>query len=282
MDVPSYLNQILNFALEKKEILIFLFLSLFIYLILNRKGKKWVQNYLIPISFFSFMFLRTLFLTIFSLKEGITLSFISIVALINKSLLIIFMGIIIFSYIIRLSPDQPAKGLWERFYPTAVFTFHIIGAHFLGIYTKINFVPTLFVIGFTLCFFGLILDVTSLWHLRRSFSIVVEVRKLVNKGPYKYIRHPIYTGEVIYWLGLAMLFNNRFFYLFFIAILITQISRAILEEHKLSRYLDEYPNYKLGAGFILPNVKNLLTVKNKKIIGIVDPKKDLVPHVGDI
>ncbi|MGA1870199.1 MAG: methyltransferase [bacterium] len=254
MDKMAYLNQIFNLALQKKEIVIPLFVGLIIYLILPRTGKKWVQNYLIPISFFSFIFLRTLFLTIMSLKGGVHLSYVGIIVLINKSLLIIFMGITIFSYIIRLSPDHSAKGIWEKYYPTFVFALHIMGAHFISVYTKINVVPIFFVIGLTLCFFGLILDITSLWHLRKSFSITVEVRKLVNKGPYKYVRHPLYTGEVIYWLGLTLLFNNRIIYVFFIVILITQISRALLEEHKLFKHVDEYCTYKQATGFILPKV----------------------------
>ena len=41
------------------------------------------------------------------------------------------------------------------------------------------------------------LTVWGLWTLRRSFSITVEARDLVISGPYRWIRHPIYSGEIL-------------------------------------------------------------------------------------
>ena len=38
--------------------------------------------------------------------------------------------------------------------------------------------------------------VWGMWTLRRSFSITVEARALVTTEPYRFIRHPIYLGEI--------------------------------------------------------------------------------------
>ena len=255
INILNFFKKVLNFVFKKKILVIVLSFCLLIYLFLPKKSRYWVERYLIPISFFSLMFFRTVYLTIIGIRGSLALSYISIVGLIDKTLLIVFMGILIFSYIIRISPDQPAEGIWERFYPAIVFILHIMGAHFIAIYTKINYVSYFFVTALSLCFIGLVLIIASLWQLRRSFSIMVEVRKLIINGPYKYIRHPIYTGEAIYWLGMTLLFNNRFAYGFFIAILVTQISRALLEEHKLSKYLEEYGSYKKRTGFIIPRLR---------------------------
>jgi hypothetical protein len=41
------------------------------------------------------------------------------------------------------------------------------------------------------------LTLWGLWTLRRSFSITVEARALVTGGPYRWVRHPIYLGEML-------------------------------------------------------------------------------------
>jgi len=40
---------------------------------------------------------------------------------------------------------------------------------------------------------GIALALTSLMYLRRSFSIIPEARQLIVRGPYRVIRHPMYT-----------------------------------------------------------------------------------------
>jgi protein-S-isoprenylcysteine O-methyltransferase Ste14 len=85
----------------------------------------------------------------------------------------------------------------------------------------------------------------SMWVLRHSFSITVEARALVTKGPYRFIRHPIYLGEmlsaaaVVIWrwslVNIALL-------ILFVAI---QLLRSRWEEQKLEK---AFPGYKEFAG----------------------------------
>jgi protein-S-isoprenylcysteine O-methyltransferase Ste14 len=51
---------------------------------------------------------------------------------------------------------------------------------------------------------GLALSVWSLIALGRSFSISPDDRGLVEKGPYRYLRHPMYAGEMLSFLGLCL------------------------------------------------------------------------------
>jgi len=84
------------------------------------------------------------------------------------------------------------------------------------------------------------LTLWGLWTLRRSFSITVEVRSLVLRGPYRWIRHPIYLGEILT-AGAVMIWRfsvtNVFIWTIFVFI---QIVRARLEERKLCTFFPEY------------------------------------------
>jgi len=89
------------------------------------------------------------------------------------------------------------------------------------------------------------LTIWGIWTLRSSFSITVEARALVTAGPYRWLRHPIYAGEllaataVMVWrfspLNLALL-------VLFIAV---QLLRSHWEEEKLSKV---FPAYRDWAG----------------------------------
>src|SRR5207302_3384193 len=50
---------------------------------------------------------------------------------------------------------------------------------------------------------GMIWALYSLTYLRNRFSIVPEARGLVTTGPYQFVRHPIYLGEIIAGFGLV-------------------------------------------------------------------------------
>lgn len=84
------------------------------------------------------------------------------------------------------------------------------------------------------------LTIWGMVTLRRAFSVTVEARTLVTGGPYRVVRHPIYTGEI---LTAAMVVILRFtpanasLFLLFLAL---QLYRSRLEEQKLLRNFPEY------------------------------------------
>ncbi|MEW6378400.1 MAG: isoprenylcysteine carboxylmethyltransferase family protein [bacterium] len=249
----AYFQGIFQFVIDNWSIILPLaFFSLFIYWVSPQEGRSWIKNYPVPIIFFLVMFLRVLITTVLSLKTRINFS--AILGLINSSFVAIFMGIVVFSYIIRSIPKKQAQGIWERFYPVFVVVFHLMGTSLLSTHTKSNYVPPVYITGLILCVSGISLNIAALWQLKNSFSVMVEVRKLVNTGAYRFIRHPLYTGELIHLLGVCMLFNNRFSYSFCIVVIIMQLSRAKLEERKLSMHLPEYRLYKQQTGFIFPRL----------------------------
>ena len=51
---------------------------------------------------------------------------------------------------------------------------------------------------------GLLLALWAMLALDRSFSIAPAKRKIVTRGPYKYMRHPMYGGEILSLIGVLI------------------------------------------------------------------------------
>ena len=99
-----------------------------------------------------------------------------------------------------------------------------------------------FPLGLLIAVPGMIIALTAILFIRRSFAVLPAVRTLVDNGPYRYIRHPVYLGETIYVFGSMLLYFNILSIFFLIAALAFMIGRIELEERKLGK-LPEYREY---------------------------------------
>jgi protein-S-isoprenylcysteine O-methyltransferase Ste14/uncharacterized membrane protein (UPF0127 family) len=87
---------------------------------------------------------------------------------------------------------------------------------------------------------GLILIPLSLISLGRSFGLIPADRGLVIRGPYRWMRHPMYTGEMLFYLGFGLV-NPSARNLVLVAGLFLGLSlRALAEE----RLLGSDPRYR--------------------------------------
>lgn len=91
--------------------------------------------------------------------------------------------------------------------------------------------------------FSTLLTVWGMWTLRRSFSITVEARSLVTNGPYRFLRHPVYLGEVLATGMLAIWRPSIANLILFVVFTGIQCSRAKWEEAKLEKNFPEYKSY---------------------------------------
>jgi protein-S-isoprenylcysteine O-methyltransferase Ste14 len=97
---------------------------------------------------------------------------------------------------------------------------------------------------------GNLLDVWGYATLLRSFSIVAEARELKVAGPYRFVRHPIYLGQVIaqgaVWLVFVEL--HWVWVAFFAVFVALQLYRARVEEEVLEEaFGDAYRSYRRRA-----------------------------------
>lgn len=158
------------------------------------------------------------------------------------------------SYVLRRPARVKAAGFRERFFPffCAVLPVAVNEvAAFVDPFTK---VPTLVTEGLAvgLLFLGNALSVWGLISLRRSFSIMAEVRDLVSRGPYRFIRHPIYAGQILATTALWLMAPSWASGLLLIAFIAAQLARSSIEEKKLASSLPEYARYRERTGAYVP------------------------------
>ncbi len=102
-------------------------------------------------------------------------------------------------------------------------------------------------------FLGTVFASWSLVALGRCLAIFPEVRGLVQRGPYRWIRHPVYLGEIVAGLGIVLAKPHPLVLLVFAAFVGLQYWRTLFEEAALGAAFPEaYPAYRARTGRLLP------------------------------
>ena len=136
--------------------------------------------------------------------------------------------------------------------PSALTNFLLIPAAAMAIvigYLRIGVLPNwLFYPGLTIFILGIGLTTWSYRTLGRYFALTVRLQtdhKIVDKGPYRFIRHPGYTGALIGLTGLGIAVQSLVsVLLLFLASSFALAYRVHVEEKFMVAELgDDYLNY---------------------------------------
>ena len=151
----------------------------------------------------------------------------------------------------EIGPKSALKLLKSLF-----LVFLIVQTLFLDILPISDQPNTLRIVGLIIFFTGLAISVTGRiqlgnnWVDLEDFQVLPE-QKLVKSGIYRYIRHPIYTGDTLLVIGLELALNS---WLVIGALCLIPIvyKQALDEEAVLSQAFPDYEDYKMETKMFIP------------------------------
>lgn len=109
--------------------------------------------------------------------------------------------------------------------------------------------------GSLLIILGSLVTVTALAGLARSFGVLPEARGLVTHGLYRYVRHPMYLGEILSALGAILPAISPATLALFGAFVVLQYWRAANEERALTAVFPAYAAYARRTPRIVPGIR---------------------------
>jgi protein-S-isoprenylcysteine O-methyltransferase len=105
---------------------------------------------------------------------------------------------------------------------------------------------------------GAVLRWYAIFYLGRYFTVdvrVTEHQHVVDTGPYRFIRHPSYTGALMEFFGFGLCIGNAYSMLLLIPVAIVFAYRIRVEEAALEQGLGEaYASYRRRTKRLIPFV----------------------------
>jgi protein-S-isoprenylcysteine O-methyltransferase Ste14 len=141
--------------------------------------------------------------------------------------------------LLRFRPRDTAEGLEPRI-SALIGTFLSLS---LVALPMADLGPVWRVIAILLVLSGWLLSIYVLAWLGRSFSIMAQARRLVTRGPYAVVRHPLYVSEEIAMIGMVLLCLSPLAILIAAVQWMFQLRRMTHEERVLREAFPEYGNY---------------------------------------
>ncbi len=130
----------------------------------------------------------------------------------------------------------------------------VVDSFFLRISTFLSEDISLYI---RLVILGLIL-VTAVYLIRSGHTVVNHKQRpsgVVSTGAFQYVRHPLYLGSIMFYLGLAVSTASLFSLVLVGLIFIFYNFIASYEEKLLEdRFHEEYRNYKIKTGKWVPRI----------------------------
>jgi protein-S-isoprenylcysteine O-methyltransferase Ste14 len=120
------------------------------------------------------------------------------------------------------------------------------------------YTPAIGIVAMALTALGLMILVWARATLAGNWSadvVLKENHELIERGPYRYVRHPIYTGVILMACGGVLLWSTTVALAVLIGIFILLWLKLSREERLLTTHFpNEYPRYKSRVKALIPFV----------------------------
>lgn len=127
--------------------------------------------------------------------------------------------------------------------------------------------PGITVVSIVVITLGLAFSIYSLAWLGRSFGVVPQARDLVRSGPYSFVRHPLYVGEIVSFGGAVVGVLTFYSASILLLLVLVQAYRAAQEEKVLEASFPDYGWYKAQTGRFTPRLTRPATVGSSSAVG---------------
>ena len=155
----------------------------------------------------------------------------------------------------KVAYREDKMSLWILFVPEIIVWLIFEAALIIGS----GILPAQFMyLGFALLIAGLALRQWAISALGLFWAPTVRIlkrHKVVTSGPYRYVRHPSYTGAFMFYIGLGLIARSPITVLLSLAILAPAFMYRIkVEEASLSKHVTGYTRYAGRTRSIIPYI----------------------------
>ena len=111
--------------------------------------------------------------------------------------------------------------------------------------------------GILISIFGIVIVIWAVLQLKNSLTAYPTPKdnsQLITNGLYHFVRHPIYTGILLFCFGYAMYSQSIWRLIISLSLLILFNFKAKYEEKKLTEKFSDYPLYCKTTGRFFPKL----------------------------
>jgi protein-S-isoprenylcysteine O-methyltransferase Ste14 len=170
--------------------------------------------------------------------------------LLQELVTVVFLGLTVLLFVVR-RPVVGRRANWRAGFVALLGTFLLNVVGFLPVESSTSTAAAL--TSSAVIVLGTLFTIWSLATLGRCFGLMPEVRGLVMSGPYCWVRHPVYLGELTSALGMLIVKPHPVILGLYLAFVGLQYWRTRLEEEALVEVFPaQYATYRARVSRLLP------------------------------